>query len=81
MRLDKLASNCSQKLIEDFKKEANILKGLPKHNNLIRFIDFIEEDKWCYLIMELASGGNLDQFIKNRKGERINEAHILYIFK
>ena len=31
--------------------------------------------------MELATGGNLDQFIKKRNGQNIIENHILYIFK
>ena len=31
--------------------------------------------------MELASGGNLDRFIKNRNGQQIKEEDIVIIFK
>ena len=54
---------------------------MPKHKNIVQFVDFIESDQRYYLIMELALGGNLKKFIKKRNGKPIDEKEILIIFK
>lgn len=46
------------KVVENFKKEVDILSKLD-HPNIIRFIDFVEDESSIYIVLELAAGGNL----------------------
>lgn len=54
----------NQKLQEQLYLEINILKSLD-HPNIIRFIEYFEDDKKIYLILEKCEGGELySQIIK-----------------
>lgn len=46
------------KVVENFKKEVDILSKL-NHPSIIRFIDFVEDESSIYIVLELAAGGNL----------------------
>lgn len=46
------------KVVENFKKEVDILSRLD-HPSIIHFIDFVEDESSIYIVLELAAGGNL----------------------
>ena len=48
--------------------------------NFIQFVDFCEDEKYYYLVMELAKGGDLAQMIEGCKGQRMSDNKILSIF-
>lgn len=51
-----------------------------RHINIIQFVDFCEDEKYYYLVMELAKGGDLAQMIEGCKGQRMSDNKILSIF-
>lgn len=46
--------------------EISIHKSL-EHNNIVRFIDFFEDSKNVYIILELCENGNLNDYFKSKK--------------
>lgn len=52
--------------IERITREITILKMI-RHPNLIQLYEIIETDKQLYLIMEMATGGELFNYIVKRK--------------
>ena len=58
----------SQEDIERFEKEAETLKMLPHHPNVVKFVNYYRESKKHYLVMDFASDGDLSKFIELRKG-------------
>ncbi|GAN02765.1 conserved hypothetical protein [Mucor ambiguus] len=71
----KIASNkivaikiMKKKLNGDHIKEYNTLKKLTAHPNIVKLYEtFIDTTKDFYFVMEYMNGGNLYQFIKDRK--------------
>jgi formylglycine-generating enzyme required for sulfatase activity len=57
------------KCIEDFKKEANFLDRLSKkrHPNIVRIIDFIDQESVPFLVMEYIEGDSLYQRVINQE--------------
>ncbi|KAK8549288.1 hypothetical protein V6N13_008964 [Hibiscus sabdariffa] len=45
--------------IEDVRREVEIMKHLPKHPNLVNFMEAFEDNEAVYLVMELCRGGEL----------------------
>ncbi|XP_050372458.1 calcium-dependent protein kinase 24 [Argentina anserina] len=45
--------------IEDVRREAEIMRRLPKHPNIVRFKEAYEDKDAVYLVMELCEGGEL----------------------
>lgn len=57
-----------KKLNGDHIKEYNTLKKLTTHPNIVKLYEtFIDTTKDFYFVMEYMNGGNLYQFIKDRK--------------
>ncbi|KAG1082618.1 hypothetical protein G6F42_022511 [Rhizopus arrhizus] len=57
-----------KKLNGDHIKEYNTLKNLTPHPNIVKLYEtFIDTTKDFYFVMEYMNGGNLYQFIKDRK--------------
>lgn len=57
-----------KKLNGDHIKEYNTLKKLTAHPNIVKLYEtFIDTTKDFYFVMEYMNGGNLYQFIKDRK--------------
>jgi serine/threonine protein kinase len=68
---------------DDFSKkkvfqEVFILKKI-RHSNIIRLLEVFESPKHFLMVMEYADGGDLLQFVKQRK--RLEELDAKYIFK
>ena len=45
--------------IEDVRREAEIMKHLPKHPNIVTLKDTYEDDNAVHIVMELCEGGEL----------------------
>ncbi len=71
-------------MIEFAEKELEILKKLPKNDNLVEFISGevlqIEYQIWAVFIFELCNQGSLFQYLTDRKNSRIEEKEIISIF-
>lgn len=52
---------------EKFAREAKNLSRL-KHPNIVKVMDYFEENNTCYYVMEFLSGGDLDTLIVKRGG-------------
>ena len=79
----KINLNNSKKNYETIIKEVNVLKGL-NHPNIVRYLNYIEEDMSIYIIMEFLSGGTLKQFIENNNNNinnKLNENKTRIIIK
>jgi len=60
------------KLMELYRSEVRILQQV--HNeNVVRYIDHFEQNQMCHLVMEYCEGGDLDQFVQKRPGQRLPE--------
>jgi len=44
--------------VEKFKEEVEIMKMMD-HPNIVKLFEFFEDEKYCYMIMELSDGGDL----------------------
>ncbi|XP_028084767.1 calcium-dependent protein kinase 24 [Camellia sinensis] len=45
--------------VEDVRREVEIMRHLPKHENIVRYKDAYEDREAVYLVMELCQGGEL----------------------
>ncbi|KEH23660.1 calmodulin-domain kinase CDPK protein [Medicago truncatula] len=45
--------------IEDVRREVEIMRHMPKHNNIVTLKDTYEDDNAVHLVMELCEGGEL----------------------
>lgn len=57
---------------EWFKNEANLLCKLD-HPNIVKFLNFVENEDGIFLIMEYVDGISLDDFIMNKNGLIVEE--------
>ena len=64
-------------------QEARLLSRL-NHPNIVTFWESFVSSKGhansLYIVMEFANGGDLDQFLKKRRGRHMNESEILQLF-
>ncbi|ORX87642.1 Pkinase-domain-containing protein [Anaeromyces robustus] len=60
---EKLMLKSSSKMVISLEREINILKSI-KHENIIQIYDVYEDEKYVYLVLELAKGGELFDRIK-----------------
>jgi len=60
-------------------REAEVLREVGKHKNIIALYDFNEEDRFLYLFMEYASGGDLFSYVKSMGC--LSEGKARYFFK
>ena len=76
-KIDK-SSVANKKIKATLMREVQIHKKL-KHENIIRLLTSIEDDKYIYLILEFASKGNLFYLIRNKKTLTEDEAFYFFI--
>lgn len=62
----------------DLMREVEIHKRL-KHSNIIRLINYFEDEKKLYLILEFASKGSLFHLIKKKKYLTEDEAFFFFV--
>eukprot|EP00929_Paragymnodinium_shiwhaense_P003114 TRINITY_DN10350_c2_g1_i1.p1 TRINITY_DN10350_c2_g1~~TRINITY_DN10350_c2_g1_i1.p1 ORF type:complete len:511 (-),score=114.93 TRINITY_DN10350_c2_g1_i1:201-1733(-) len=78
-------STSADKRIKQLKREAEILKRLPPHPNVVRFMDTLIENKWLFFVMERVDGGDLLKTLmeceNERKRPRLTEAEALHVFR
>jgi len=78
----------SGKADREFKKlqrEVDILKRVPEHPNLVRFVDAIEHGNWFLMVMELVQGGDLFSVLMRRASgaqrPRFNAAEAAWVLR
>lgn len=59
-------------LRDKFKQEAMLLSGLT-HPNIVKFINYVENDDGVFLIMEYVEGITLDEYIHKKNGLIVEE--------
>jgi NIMA (never in mitosis gene a)-related kinase len=72
-------NNMSERAIKQNELEATLLSRL-NHPNIVKFIESFREGKSLMICMEYADGGDLENFLKNRRGKLIPENEVLHIF-
>lgn len=76
-KIDK-SSVANKKIKATLLREVQIHKKL-KHENIIRLLTNLEDDKFIYLILEYASKGNLFFLIRSKKTFTEDEAFYFFI--
>ncbi|CAF1111210.1 unnamed protein product [Adineta ricciae] len=76
-----LSQMADAKAIEDCKREISLLQQL-NHPNVIKYISHFVEDNDLYIVLELASAGDLAQMIKHftKSNKRLTEKTIWKFF-
>jgi serine/threonine protein kinase len=70
--------------IRKIRREADLLKQLPLHPNLVKCIDIVQEATiHLYFVLELCAGGDLLKALQSRPGSppRFHESEAQFIFK
>ena len=70
--------NCTEKNMERIINERDIMKEL-NNKNIIKILDYFEDENYIFIVMEYINGGNLYSFIKKRM--KLKEKMAKYIFK
>ena len=70
--------NCTNKNMERIINERDIMKEL-NNKNIIKILDYFEDENYIFIVMEYINGGNLYSFIKKRM--KLKEKMAKYIFK
>lgn len=70
--------------LKKLQREVDILKRVPPHPNVVRFIDSLEEGTWFFFVLEFVGGGDLFSALVRRpaaagKRPRFREAEATYI--
>lgn len=78
MKIIKKYSDNKKCQIYKINKEINIHKDL-QHQNVVKLVEYFEDDFNVYIVLELCSYGTLSKFLKSKK-ITINEDHIKYLF-
>lgn len=73
-----LAPSKNQKFLTFLRREAEYLKKIS-HQNIVRFLDYFEENNKAYLILEYVNGLNIREYIKTK--EKIEYEKAKHIFK
>eukprot|EP00927_Polykrikos_kofoidii_P039437 TRINITY_DN33828_c0_g1_i1.p1 TRINITY_DN33828_c0_g1~~TRINITY_DN33828_c0_g1_i1.p1 ORF type:complete len:483 (-),score=87.16 TRINITY_DN33828_c0_g1_i1:220-1578(-) len=63
-------------------REASILRRMPPHPNLVRFVQLVQVGMWLFFVLELVEGGNLFAALVRRPGRRsrFREGEARYVF-
>eukprot|EP00929_Paragymnodinium_shiwhaense_P114762 TRINITY_DN8326_c0_g1_i1.p1 TRINITY_DN8326_c0_g1~~TRINITY_DN8326_c0_g1_i1.p1 ORF type:complete len:1646 (-),score=269.33 TRINITY_DN8326_c0_g1_i1:76-5013(-) len=65
----RLSTNSTSEL-KKLRREVDILKTLPPHDNVVQMVDALDEENWFFLVLELVSGGDLFNVLVSRPGPR-----------
>ncbi len=72
------------RLLSSFINEARNMAVFSNHANIVSVIDYFEENKTAYIVMEYLNGQNLDEFLRNMGGrldETVSKRIILEVCK
>lgn len=72
----------AERELKKLQREIDILKRVPPHRNLVRFVDSMEHGHWCILILEFVGGGDLFSVLL-RRGKRpcFREAETVFVLR
>ena len=59
--------------------EATLLQRL-QHPNIVKFIESFRERQSLMICMEYADGGDLEGYLKNRRGKLLHESEVLHMY-
>jgi serine/threonine protein kinase len=59
--------------------EATLLQRLH-HPNIVKFLESFKENRSLMICMEYADGGDLEAYLKNRRGRLLREDEVLHMF-
>eukprot|EP00605_Chrysophyceae_sp_TOSAG23-4_P001553 GSChrysophyteH1.ASY1.ANO1.1702.1 assembled CDS len=59
--------------------EATLLQRL-QHPNIVKFMESFKENRSLMICMEYADGGDLENYLKNRRGKLLSENEVLHMF-
>lgn len=76
----KLSPNADREW-QKLRREVDILRSLPPHPNIVRFIDSFEDGSWFMIVLELVGGGDLFTILTTRPTARFQEAEACYVFR
>ncbi|MCQ2817622.1 MAG: serine/threonine-protein kinase [archaeon] len=65
--------------ISAVKQEIEVMKSL-KHENIVKLYESINTQQYIYVMMELATGISLFEYLKSKKDQRINEKECKELF-
>ncbi|KAJ3015776.1 Serine/threonine-protein kinase Nek8 [Thoreauomyces humboldtii] len=57
-------------------REAKILRSLPEHPHVVRYLDAFVENGCLWIVLEHAENGDLDAYLRSRGGVLLPEAQI-----
>lgn len=83
LRFLRTARNAERE-VKKLQREAQILKQVPAHPNIVRFVDIVQESSdWLFFVLELVPGGDLMKWMVRRPGKRprLQEPEALFVFK
>ncbi|ETO04628.1 hypothetical protein RFI_32768 [Reticulomyxa filosa] len=63
------------------KQEVELLKELPEHPNIVKYIDSKQEQGFLFIILEFVEEGSLQALMKNFGGKFNEKVTALYIFQ
>jgi len=78
LRRMRLSSNAEREQ-KKLRREVDILKTLPPHQNIVQLIDAFEEGDWFLLILELVGGGDLFTILTDRDPPRLLEKEAAFV--
>ena len=76
--MSKKLKNVSPKAYQLFRDECKLLSKI-KNENVVGFVDYLESDSTCYLILEYCNEGDLDGYLKKKK--KLTEEEAIPFFK
>eukprot|EP00419_Tripos_fusus_P083682 CAMPEP_0172936012 /NCGR_PEP_ID=MMETSP1075-20121228/221803_1 /TAXON_ID=2916 /ORGANISM="Ceratium fusus, Strain PA161109" /LENGTH=577 /DNA_ID=CAMNT_0013797379 /DNA_START=150 /DNA_END=1880 /DNA_ORIENTATION=- len=61
------------------RRELEILKTLPAHQNIVQMVDAFEEGDWFFLVLELVGGGDLFTVLTSRSQSRLQDREAAFV--
>ena len=71
--------NMDARAIKQNELEATLLSRL-NHPNIVKFVESFREGRCLMICMEYADGGDLEGFLRNRRGRLMSENDVLHMF-
>jgi NIMA (never in mitosis gene a)-related kinase len=72
-------TNMNDRAIKQTELEATLLSRL-NHPNIIKFVESFREGRSLMICMEYADGGDLEGFLRGRRGKLLTENEVLHMF-
>jgi len=74
-------SNNAERSFQNLRREAEILRNLPKHPNVVRMVDSVEAEHWFFLVLELVRGGDLLEALVRQAKRCLASEEVAFILR